>query len=169
VRLRIKFTRKGLWGRVAPHSSTIPPREVRSHEKKPQRQPGFPFLFSVFRALSIFPRRGSCVPLCRSCRLPFPCVLLGMVFGRFLGMVRRMESMPSGHFRVVRGLLVAAGFMVLRRFPMVFRRGFVMFSCRLMVFCAFVGRHLRFSLVPDFRSRTCYSQSHTPSAHIAGG
>jgi hypothetical protein len=92
-----------------------------------------------------------------------------MVLGRFLGTLRRMESMSGRDLSVVRRFFVATGFMLACSFPMVFCRRFVMFRCRLMVFSAFVSRHFLFSSVPDFRSRTCYSQSHTHSDHTATG
>jgi hypothetical protein len=65
---------------------------------------------------------------------PFPSVLVSMVFGRFRGVVGRMECMPCSDFRMVRGLLMAAGFVMLRRLPMVFRCDLVMLS-RLHVPC----------------------------------
>jgi hypothetical protein len=75
-----------------------------------------------------------------------------MVFGRFLGVVRRMESMSCGDLRVMRCLLMAAGFVMLRRLAMVFRRGLVMFRRCLVVLCAFVSRHflLSYFVLPEF-------------------
>jgi hypothetical protein len=59
-------------------------------------------------------------------------MLVGMVFGCFLGLVRRMKSVPVSDMRVVRRLLVIAGFMVTSGFTMVSRCVFVVF-CRLVV------------------------------------
>jgi hypothetical protein len=88
-----------------------------------------------------------------------------MEFGSFLSVMRRMEAMSCGDLRVVRGLLVVAGVMQLRRLPMVFCRDVVVFRRCFVVFCAFVSRHLRFSsFFRDFRAETSYSQSQI-SAH----
>jgi len=57
----------------------------------------------------------------------FPGVLVSMMFGRFLCMSYRVMSMPCGDFRMVSGLLVIPGLMMLRRLPMVLCRKVVMF------------------------------------------
>jgi hypothetical protein len=59
-------------------------------------------------------------------------MLVGMVFGRFAGVVRRMKTVPVSDMRVVPCLLVIAGFMVTSGFAMVSRCVFVVF-CRLFV------------------------------------
>jgi len=59
-------------------------------------------------------------------------MLVGMVFGRFAGVVRRMKTVPVSDMRVVRPLLMIAGFMVTCGFAMVSRCVFVVF-CRLFV------------------------------------
>jgi hypothetical protein len=65
-----------------------------------------------------------------------------MVFGRFLGVVDRMESMSCSDLRMVRSLLMAAGFVMLRRFPMVFCCVLVMFGRLLVVFSALMSCHV---------------------------
>jgi hypothetical protein len=59
-------------------------------------------------------------------------MLVGMVFGRFAGVVRCMKTVPVSDMRVVRRLLAIAGFMVTSGFAMVSRCVFVVF-CRLVV------------------------------------
>jgi hypothetical protein len=75
-------------------------------------------------------------------RCTFPSVLLSMLFGRFLGVVERMESMSCGDFRMVRGLLMAVGFVMLRRLAMVFCCELVMFSRLLVVISTFMSCHV---------------------------
>ena len=65
-----------------------------------------------------------------------------MVFGRFLVVVDRMESMSCGDLRMVRGLLMAAGFVMLRRLSMVFCCEIVMFSRLLVVFSTLMSCHV---------------------------
>ena len=64
-----------------------------------------------------------------------------MVFGRFLGVIYRVVSVSRRKFRMVRGLLVIACFVMLRRFAMLLCREFVMFSCLLVMLCTFMLRH----------------------------
>jgi hypothetical protein len=114
------------------------------------RYPSTPLRSTQDDNLTIYGMNLRLIALGCGCRFPCPCVLLSMVFGRFLGMVRRMESMTCCDFRVVRGLFMASGFVMLRCLPMVFRRDFVMFSRCLMVFCAFVTRHFLLSCLAGF-------------------
>jgi hypothetical protein len=76
-----------------------------------------------------------------------------MVFGRFLGMMRRIQSMSCRNVSVVCGLLGASGFVMLRCFAMVFRGVLVMFSRRLMMFCALVSCHFVSSSLAGFFER----------------
>ncbi len=61
--------------------------------------------------------------------------MLGVGFGRLPSMVGGMEVVSMGHVRVVRGLLVVAGLVVLGRFPMVPGCVLVMFGGLPVVFC----------------------------------
>jgi hypothetical protein len=65
-------------------------------------------------------------------------MLVGMVFGRFACMVRRMQAVSVSDMRVVRRLLVIPGFMVSSGFAMVSRCVFVVFCCLVVVVGAFV-------------------------------
>jgi hypothetical protein len=69
-------------------------------------------------------------------------VLLSVVFGRFLCVLGRMESMSCGDFRMVRGLLMSASFVMLRSLQMVFCCELVMFSRFFVVLSTFVSCHL---------------------------
>jgi hypothetical protein len=69
-------------------------------------------------------------------------VLFGMVFGRFLGVVDRSESMSCSDFGMVRGLLMTAGFVVLRRLSMVFCCELVMFGRLPVMFSALMSCHV---------------------------
>jgi hypothetical protein len=93
-----------------------------------------------------------------------------MEFGRFLGVMRRMESMSCGDLRVVRAFFMAASFVMLRRFPMVFRCEIVMFSRCLVMFCTFVSRHCSILLlagiaIPHMLLPIAYQR--TPGEQIA--
>ena len=72
----------------------------------------------------------------------FSGVLVSVVFGRFLGVVDRMESMSCSDLSMVRGLLMATGFVKLRRLPMVFCCELVMFSRLLVVFSPLMSCHV---------------------------
>jgi hypothetical protein len=69
-------------------------------------------------------------------------VLFGMVFGCFLGVVGRVESMSSSDFRMVRGPLMVAGFMMLRGLTMVLCCEVVMFGRLLVVFGTLMSCHV---------------------------
>ncbi len=64
-------------------------------------------------------------------------VMLGVGFGRFPSMVGGMEVVSMGHVGVVRGLLVIAGLMVLRRFRVVVRCVLVVFGGLQVMSCCF--------------------------------
>lgn len=66
-------------------------------------------------------------------------VMLGMGFGRLPSMVGSMEVVSMGHVRVVRGLLVIAGLMVFRRFPMMPGGVLVVFGGLQVMSCCFFG------------------------------
>jgi hypothetical protein len=68
-------------------------------------------------------------------------MLVGMVLGRFTGMVGRMEPVPVSDMGVVRGFLVIAGFMVFGSFAMMSCRVFVVFCRLLVVLCACMHTH----------------------------
>jgi hypothetical protein len=76
----------------------------------------------------------------RACR--FPSVLLSVVFGRFLSVVGCVVSMTGRDFRMVRGLFMIAGFVMLGRLQMVSCCELVMFSRFLVVFSAFMSCHV---------------------------
>src|SRR6202049_2939069 len=76
---------------------------------------------------------------------PFPSVLFGMMFGRFLGVVDRSEPMSCSDFGMVRSLLVASGFVMFRRLSMVFCCELVMFGRLLVVFSTLMICHVLFS------------------------
>jgi hypothetical protein len=69
-------------------------------------------------------------------------VLVGMLFGRFAGVMCRVKPVPVSDMRVVRRLLGIAGFLVLGSFEMMSRCQFVAFCRFLVVFSAFVGCHV---------------------------
>jgi len=95
---------------------------------------------------------------------PFRGVLFSMVFGCFLGVMGRMESMSSSDLRMVCGLLMVAGFMMLRRLKMVFRGVGVMFSRLFMVFSTRMSCHVLILLfeirVPFYgiRGQLCFKR-----------
>ena len=66
---------------------------------------------------------------------------VGVVFGGFVGVVRRMKSVAVGDMRVVRSSLVIAFRMVFGSFAVVSRGVLVMFSSFYMVFGSFVVLH----------------------------
>ena len=68
-------------------------------------------------------------------------MLVGMVFGRFAGVMCRMKRVPLSDMRVVRRFLVIAGFMVGCAFAMMGGCLFVVFCCLLVVLGTFVGCH----------------------------
>jgi hypothetical protein len=68
-------------------------------------------------------------------------MLVGVVLRRVVRMLFGMSEMRVGHVRVVRGLVVIAGRMVLRGFRVVMRSQPVMMSGLLVVFDHFVFRH----------------------------
>jgi hypothetical protein len=95
---------------------------------------------------------------------PFPSVLVSMVFGGFLGVAGRMEPMSCSDFRMVRGLLMAAGFVMLGRLPMVFCCELVMFRRLLVVFSTLMSCHCSVRLFNRdfhfaFPASTSYSSS----------
>lgn len=66
---------------------------------------------------------------------------VGVVFGGFAGMVRRMQPMSVGDMRVMRGLFVVTLFVVFGSFPVVSGRMFVVLSSFPMMFRSFVVFH----------------------------
>jgi hypothetical protein len=56
-----------------------------------------------------------------------------------------MESMSGSDLRMVRGLLMVAGFVMLRRLSMVFCSELVMFGRLLVVFSTLMSCHVLFS------------------------
>jgi hypothetical protein len=77
-------------------------------------------------------------------------VLFGMVFGRFLGVVDRSESMSCSDFGMVRGLLMTAGFVMLRRLSMVFCCKLMMFGRLLVMFSILMICHVPSSFWLEF-------------------
>ncbi len=69
-------------------------------------------------------------------------VLVGMMLGRFSGVVGRMLSVPMCYVGVVTALLVISAFVMLGRFKMVFRRVLVVFRRLAVMVCAFVCSHI---------------------------
>jgi len=68
-------------------------------------------------------------------------MLVGMLFSRFTGVVRRVESVPMSDVGVVRRFLMIAGFMVFGSFAMMSCCVFVVF-CRLrVVLCTCMRTH----------------------------
>jgi hypothetical protein len=61
--------------------------------------------------------------------------MLDVVLRRFRRVMRRVMKVPLSRMRVVRRRLVIAFFVVRRRFAMMARRVFVMFSCLMMMLC----------------------------------
>ena len=62
-------------------------------------------------------------------------VHFGVALGRFTRVMRRMQMMPMGRVRMMRRHFVFASSMMLRRFAMVLRRVFMVFSgLRVMLF-----------------------------------
>ena len=68
-------------------------------------------------------------------------MLVGMVFGRFAGVMCRMKRVPLSDMRVVRRFLVIAGFMVRGSFAMMSSCLFVVFCRLFVVLGTFVGCH----------------------------
>jgi hypothetical protein len=68
-------------------------------------------------------------------------MLIGMVFGGFLGVVLRVQGMAGCHMGVVRRLFVIACFMMFGGFAVMSRCVLVVFRCFLVVFCACVFTH----------------------------
>jgi hypothetical protein len=66
----------------------------------------------------------------------FAAVLVGMVFGRFLGVVRCVNSVPHRDVGVVGRFRVIAGFVMFGSFAMMRCRVFVVFCRLLVVVCA---------------------------------
>jgi|HubBroStandDraft_4_1064222.scaffolds.fasta_scaffold382563_2 hypothetical protein len=100
------------------------------------------------------PQAKSQLPVCSLAQLrgcAFRAVLFSMVFGRFLGVVHSMESMSCSYFRMMRGLLMAAGFVMLRGLPVVFGCQLVMFGRLLVVFSALINGEPRQQFVPNGR------------------
>jgi hypothetical protein len=68
-------------------------------------------------------------------------MLLGVVFCRFIRMVRGEILVTLGNMRVVSSLLVRPSFMLFGGFLVVLRRVFMMFSGLFVVFCTFMLSH----------------------------
>jgi hypothetical protein len=92
-----------------------------------------------------FPLRGRSPALLCGRYFFFPGVVIRKVFGRFLGMVDRVVTVSCSNFRVERGLLVIACFVMLRRFAMVLCCEFVMFGCLLVVLSTLLSCHVLYS------------------------
>jgi hypothetical protein len=76
------------------------------------------------------------------CRGPLRSVLVSVVFRRFLGVMNGMKCVPTCDLRMMRGTLVIAVLVMLRRFVVVSGCMFVML-CRLTVMlCALMSRHV---------------------------
>jgi hypothetical protein len=69
-------------------------------------------------------------------------LLCCMLFGRFLGVIYRVVSVSRRKFRMVRGLLVIACFVMLRCFAMLLCSEFEMFGCLLVVRSTFMSCHV---------------------------
>jgi hypothetical protein len=67
-------------------------------------------------------------------------VLLGVVLGRFLGVMRGMGMMSLRYLGVVRGFFVIAGFVMLGSFPVMIGRVLMMIGGFRVVMCSFL-RH----------------------------
>lgn len=64
-----------------------------------------------------------------------------MMFGRFLGVRRRVQSVAARDFRMMSALFMVARFVMFRRLSVVLRGEFVVFSGLPMVLSAFVSWH----------------------------
>lgn len=69
-------------------------------------------------------------------------VLVGVMFYGFFGVVRCVSEMPVGDVRVMSGLHVVAGFMMLRGFAVVLGRMVMVVGCLVMMRSAFVVVHV---------------------------
>ncbi len=70
-----------------------------------------------------------------------------MVFGRFLCVCGRVQSVAGGYFRMMSALFVVARFVMFRRLPVVLRGEFVMLGGLPMVLNAFVSCHFLLPLI----------------------
>src|ERR1035441_5331549 len=77
-----------------------------------------------------------------------PAMLIGMLLGRFLRVMCRMESMAVSDMGMVRRFLMIAGFMMFGGFAMMNGSVFVVFCRFLVVCCAGMCTH-RFRLSKD--------------------
>jgi len=68
-------------------------------------------------------------------------MLVGMVLGRFFRVVSGVKPVSMGDMRMVRRLVMIAGFVMLGGFKVMSSRVLVVFRCLLMVFRAWVSRH----------------------------
>jgi hypothetical protein len=66
-------------------------------------------------------------------------VLVGMMLSSFFGMLGSVERVAMGDMGVVAGLFVIARFVMIGRFPMMFRSVFVVLRRFLMMICRFVS------------------------------
>ena len=71
-----------------------------------------------------------------------PAVLLGMLLGSLTRVVGRLQSVPMRNLGMMASLLVISRFVMLGSFTMVFGRVLVMLGRFVVVFSAFVCRHL---------------------------
>src|SRR5215470_3606067 len=98
--------------------------------------------YKVASKLEDQPASSASLSLGQLRRCPFRGVLFCMVFGCFLGVVGRVESMPSSNFRMVCALLMIAGFMMLCRLQVVLCCKRVMFRRLLVVFGTRMSCHV---------------------------
>lgn len=77
-------------------------------------------------------------------------MLLGVVFGRFLGVMGRVGVMSLGYLGMVRRLFMIAGFVMLGSFAMVIGRVLMMIGGFGMMMCSFL-RHGDFLSREGFR------------------
>jgi hypothetical protein len=63
-------------------------------------------------------------------------VLVDVMLGGFPGVMFRVQMMAVGDVRVMAGLLVIPGFVMVRRVAVMLRRVLVMFRCLAMMFSA---------------------------------
>jgi|SRR5579872_2076672 hypothetical protein len=66
-------------------------------------------------------------------------VMVGVRFGRLVGVMFGVQIVSARKMRVMAGRFVSAARCVFRRFTMVMRRAFVMLGCMLMVFGGAIG------------------------------
>jgi hypothetical protein len=89
-------------------------------------------------------------------------VFVGMMLGRFGGVVGSVLSVPVRYMSVVTGLLVIPALMMLGSFTMVFRCVLVMFSRLVMMLCTFVC-HFIYVSMSSFAGQSSLQQSqYTP-------